>query len=52
VVIKREQIQFKKEKKEEEPYLSQARALIYPQENLRVGMLFGMGLTHASDFEV
>jgi len=33
-------------------HLIQARALIYSEESLPVGMLFGVGLTRVSDFGV
>jgi len=42
----------KKGRTEEEGLLSQARALICPEKCLREGMLFGVGLIHASDFGI
>jgi len=43
---------FDYKKGREEEALSQARALICPEGSFRIGMLFGVRLTQASDFGV
>jgi len=49
-MVKSEQVQFKKRKKEVEG-LSQAHILICPEGNLWVAILLGIGIT-SSDFGV
>jgi len=51
MMVKSEQVQFKKRKKEVES-LSQAHILICPEGNLWVAILLGIGITHASNFGV
>jgi len=49
MMVNSEQIRFQKRTEEEGP-LSQTCVLICPEKNLRVEILFGVGLIHASDF--